>query len=524
METRGIITIIGLGPGAAEHLSRGALELLRQSRQVFLRTKIHPVVELLQKEGIVFSTFDYLYEQTPSFPEVYGGICRELLKAARQSPVLYAVPGHPLVHEESVRLLLEEAPKEGIEVLIHPALSFLDVILSSLKINTDPALQVLDGLSLETCAPATSCPVIVTQVYSKLVAADVKITLLDYYPPEHQVTVVQAAGVPGLEKIERLPLWKMDRLDWYDHLTSLYLPPGEPAGENAPLEKDVAPEGNGLPLPTAVAPSANLYPLDRLAYLMTRLRGSDGCPWDREQDHLTLRTYLLEETYEVLEALHENNPSKICEELGDLLLQIVFHSQIAAENEKFDLNDVIRGIGDKIVRRHPHVFGTVTVKDSREVNLNWEKIKAEEKGDAAPQRILASLSRNLPALMWAAKLQKKAAVVGFDWPDYSGPLEKVLEEAGELKEALLVGEEGQIEAETGDLLFSVVNLARKIRVDPEIALIRTCEKFVNRFNYVEDKATKDGGKMTDFSLDQLDIWWEEAKSLENNKKFKESSP
>ena len=505
MDTRGKITVIGMGPGAAGHLSRGALELMRISPQVFLRTRIHPVVDGLKEEGLVFSTFDYLYERASGFPEVYEGICRELLEAARQGPVLYAVPGHPLVHEESVRLLLEKAPDEGIEVEVHPALSFLDAVLSALKLNTDQGLQVLDGLSLGRQAPAVSCPVIVTQVYSRFVAGDVKVTLLDYYPPEHPVTIVQAAGVPGLERIEMLPLRKMDRPEWFDHLTSLYLPPVAAPDAVPTLEGMVAREGS---------PPGCLFPLDQLAVLMARLRGADGCPWDKEQNHLTLRTYLLEETYEVLEALHENNPSKVCEELGDLLLQIVFHSQIAWENGDFDLNDVIRGICEKIVRRHPHVFGEVTVKDSREVNLNWEKIKAEEKGGAAPQHVLASLSRNLPALMWAAKLQKKAAAVGFDWPDFQGPLEKVREEALELQEALATGEAGSIENEAGDMLFSIVNLTRKLRIDPEAALIRTCEKFIRRFGYVEDKAAKNGNKMTDFSLAQLDIWWEEAKSLE----------
>lgn len=519
METQGRITVVGMGPGAVGHISQEALILLKESPLVFLRTRIHPVVEWLQGEGVEFSSFDYLYEQMSSFHEVYAGICREVIKAAGQGPVVYAVPGHPLVYEESVRLILETAEEEGLKVLIYPALSFIDAILSSLRISTRQGLQVLDGLSLSEQGPAITSQVIVTQVYNSFVAADVKIDLLEYYPPEHPVTVVQAAGVPGLERIERLPLWKLDRLDWFDHLTSLYLPECGVSAVETAQTGDAAPE-DGLTLPgTATTESfASRFPLDRLADLLARLRGTEGCPWDREQDHLTLRQYLLEETYEVLEALHENNPQKIREELGDLLLQIVFHAQIAAESGNFDLNDVIQGISDKIVRRHPHVFGTVTVKDSREVNLNWERIKAEEKGGEKPRYLLMSLSRNLPALMWAAKLQKKAAGVGFDWPDYTGPLKKILEELEELQEALSSGDERQIENETGDLLFSVVNLARLIRVEPETALIRACEKFINRFNYVEEKAIENRQKLADYSLRQMDLWWNEAKSKENSKK------
>lgn len=500
METQGKITIIGLGPGDVGSISWNAMALLRESRPVYLRTKVHPMVEWLEEEGVQFSTFDYLYEQMPGFREVYEGISREVLQAAQKEPVTYAVPGHPLVYEESVSLILEAAAKEGIEVVIHPAVSFLDAVLSALRINTRLGLLVLDGLSLDEQPPSVVCPVIVTQVYSPLVAADVKLTLLDYYPPEHPVTVVRAAGVPGLEKIERLPLWKLDRLDWFDHLTSLFLPECNASGECPGVEPrdDVLPDSK--------------FPLDSLAELLVRLRAVDGCPWDREQNHLTLRTYLLEETYEVLEALQENDPEKICEELGDLLLQIVFHAQIASESGNFDLNDVVRGICEKIVRRHPHVFGSVTVKDSREVNVNWERIKAEEKSGEKPGHLLMSFSRNLPALMWAAKLQKKAAGVGFDWPDYHGPLEKVREELEELQEALAVGDEQQIENETGDVLFSVVNVARQIHVDPEVALTGACEKFIRRFNYVEDQAAKSAQKLSECSLQQLDLWWDEAKN------------
>jgi len=395
---------------------------------------------------------------------------------------------------------MEAAKQQGCEVRIYPAMSFLDALLVSLKLSPTIGLQVLDGLSVNEQAPQTTGPVIVTQVYNSLVAGDVKITLLEHYPPEHVVTVVKAAGVPGKERIERIPLWELDQLDWLDHLTCVYLPECE---HRCIDEAEVEPQT-----------SARNLPLDRLAGLMARLRLPGGCPWDREQDHNTLRQYLLEETYEVLEALQEKDRSKLCEELGDLLLQIVFHAQIASENGDFDLTDVIDGICEKIIRRHPHVFGTISVKDSREVNRNWEIIKAREKVEVPSSRLLDSVSRNMPILTRAAKLQKKAATVGFDWPDYHGAMEKIYEELNELQQALSDGVVEQIEKETGDLFFSMINLARLLNVDAEIALFGASERFIKRFNYVEKKAVENRVKLVNCSPHLMNIWWDEAKTLE----------
>ena len=450
------ITIAGLGAGAPGDLTLGAWEALKSSPCTLLRTGKHPVVEWLCREEIAFSTFDAIYEQAPNFQEVYARIAEAVLGEARRQPVLYAVPGHPLVAEESVRLILERAEQEGLQVKLLPAVSFLDAVFSALR----------------------------------LVASDVKLSLLELYPPEHPVTVLRAAGVPGEERVETHPLFEIDRLDWVDHLTSLYLP-----------ETD---KSNGI----------CCYPLDPLVKIISRLRGENGCPWDREQDHRTLRPYLLEEAYEVLEALNEGDMYKVCEELGDLLLQVVFHAQIASESRSFDINDVVAGISEKLTRRHPHVFGSVTVRDSREVNLNWAKIKAEEKGGYTPKGLLADVSMSVPALMRAFRLQKKAAGVGFDWPDYSGAMDKVHEELDELESVAAGGELIKIEEELGDLLFSVVNLARLLGVEPETALTGTSTKFIKRFAHVEEMARLANRDLLQCTLAELDKWWEEAKKLE----------
>jgi tetrapyrrole methylase family protein/MazG family protein len=271
---------------------------------------------------------------------------------------------------------------------------------------------------------------------------------------------------------------------------------------------------NGFQEPISEDETESRFPLDPLVNIMARLRGEGGCPWDREQDHQSLRPYLIEETYEVLEALDEGDMYKICEELGDLLLQIIFHAQIARESQQFDINDVIAGIDEKLIRRHPHVFGSVNVRNSSEVLVNWEKIKQKEREGAPPKSILANVPAALPALMRANKLQKAAARVGFDWPDYQGAYDKTREELGELKSAIILGDPQKIAEEVGDLIFSTVNLARQLGIEPEGALSKTSAKFIRRFEYVEKMARLAGKDLSHFTLTEKDKWWEEAKKLE----------
>jgi MazG family protein len=259
---------------------------------------------------------------------------------------------------------------------------------------------------------------------------------------------------------------------------------------------------------------------ESLVALQARLRAPNGCPWDREQTHESLRTYLVEETYEVLDALESRDAHKFADELGDLLLQIVFHAQLAAEAGKFDIADVIDQIYTKMVRRHPHVFGDVQADTSAQVLKNWEQLKAEERAKnkksrerAAQASILDEVPRGLPALLEAHQLTRRAANVGFDWPDVKGIFDKLAEETEELKQLLASGKSGEpdIEEEIGDLLFTGVNLARFLGFDPEIALKKTNRKFTRRFRAMESTAAARGHKLKDLSLQQLDALWNEAK-------------
>jgi len=248
--------------------------------------------------------------------------------------------------------------------------------------------------------------------------------------------------------------------------------------------------------------------LDELVEVMKQLRGEKGCPWDREQTHQSLKPYLVEETYEVIDALDRNDDNDLKEELGDLLLQIVFHAQIASEENRFNIYDVAQSIVEKLKRRHPHVFSNISVKDSDEVLKNWEKIKKDE----GKQSVLEGVPNGLPALLKARRVQEKAKRVGFDWENAEGAMEKVKEEIEEFSHVLKSGNKGKIEEEFGDILFSLVNVSRFLGIDAEESLRKTIDKFMQRFRRVE-KIVKESGKreLKNYSLRELDRLWDEVK-------------
>jgi tetrapyrrole methylase family protein/MazG family protein len=266
---------------------------------------------------------------------------------------------------------------------------------------------------------------------------------------------------------------------------------------------------------------------EKLVAVQARLRAPNGCPWDREQTHQSLRTYLIEEAYEVLEALEKGNDAKFAEEMGDLLLQIVFHSQIAQEEGRFTVAEVIREIHDKMIRRHPHVFGETHAKDSAEVLRNWEQVKAEERrssdkkgdertGDGVPKEtsLLDGVSRALPATLEGFQLTRKASRMGFDWEDTGGVFEKMREETEELQKALKEQDQSKMEEELGDLLFAAVNLSRFLKVDPEIALKKANAKFLHRFRTMERLARKSGREFKDLPRQEMEKFWDAAKKSE----------
>lgn len=481
------LKIIGLGSGDYKQLTLSAVEQLKAADNIILRTEKHPTVDYIKSLGIQFNTCDDIYNSAETFEATYNEISERVIKSCEEDKVLvYAVPGHPLVAEKSVELTLQKA-KDKIEVEIVPAVSFIDSILTALQIDPAYGLKIIDGLSLEIQKPDFHCGNIITQVYSRLVASEIKLKLMELYKDDTEIYIIKAAGVKDLERIEKLPLYELDRIDWVDYLTSIYIPP---IGEGAKYKT-----------------------MDELVALMTKLRGEGGCPWDREQTRESLKPYLLEETYEVLEAIEKDDIDLLVEELGDLLLQVVFHAQIAKEDGEFDINDITTGIVNKLVERHPHVFGDVIATTESGALKSWEASKRKLKGITTYTQTLVDIPETLPNLMRSYKIQQKAALVGFDWDDVKDAIAKVDEELEEVKEVYNTGNKQIIEEEIGDLLFAVVNVARFLNIQPELALRGTINKFISRFRYIEETALQNGSNIDKMTLQEMDKLWNQAKNI-----------
>lgn len=482
----GKITIVGLGPGSFGLITVETLEMLKTAKPLILRTAKHPTVSEIKARGIEFTSYDYVYEQQESFEKVYQTIASDCLEqAALGENLVYAVPGSPLVAEKTVTLIRELAEKQGIALTILPGMSFLEVLYTRLGIDPIEGLTVLDAMDVPSLPPDLTTALVVTQVYNHYVASEVKLALMEYYPDDYEVVVVKDLGLPE-EKILRVPLFELDRVPGIDHLTSLYVP---------------------------CKPPVEQFSLDPIIDIMSQLRSPEGCMWDVEQTHSSLRRYLVEEVYEVLEAIDLQQGDKLCEELGDLLLQIVFHARIAEESREFTMQQVVDVITEKMVRRHPHVFGDVTIRDAGEVVLNWDALKQLEYGSERLS-VLDGIPKGLPSLMRAYKLQSKAAKVGFDWHDIQPVWDKIEEELIELKAACVQSKIADIEGELGDVLFSVVNLARFLKIDAEVALNVTNNKFIRRFSYIENEINNNKLKWENIGIVELDILWERAKKQE----------
>jgi tetrapyrrole methylase family protein/MazG family protein len=510
----GKILMVGLGPAREGLITSEVQRILTTEKHIYLRTEVHPSVSFFYKRNIPFKTFDWLYEKATSFEELYESLVDMLIKEAKQyGTIVYAVPGSPTTGETTVRILREKAPEHGIDLQIHESISFIEPICKALALDPINGLLILDGLSFGPQQIQTSTFNLITQVYNKAVASDVKLKLMEVYPYDFEIILIQNAGVLNCEKVIHIPLYELDRLDSIDHLTTVVVPPLKTL-ETQVHEDEQCNLEHDLPQDSATCN----YPLDRLVEIMDKLRSPEGCPWDREQDHMTIRHNLVEETYEVLEALDNQDTCALCEELGDLLLQIVFHTQFEAEKRTFDMNNVIQGICDKLERRHPHVFGDIEVSSTADVLRNWDKIKAGEKKESSLSpsvSILDNIPKGLPALMYATKIQSKAAKVGFDWSTAEEAFQKVQEEAEELHSLFGNNTETkreELEEEIGDLLFAVVNVARLLEIDSEQALFKTIKKFYSRFNYIETEAKKENRKLEDMTLEEMDKLWNEAKS------------
>lgn len=463
----GRVVVVGLGPGDPRMVSVAAVEAIAASPRRFVRTTRHPSAHLVGPA----TSFDALYEQAADISDVYAGIADALAgEAERHGEVLYAVPGSPLVAEHTVELLRQD---ERVDLTIVPSLSFLDLAWDRLGIDPlEAGVRLVDGHGFALAAAGQGGPFLVGQCDSRMVLSDIKLAVDD----GPAVVVLQRLGLTD-ETVFTVEWEDIDRQVEPDHLTSLWVPR---------LSAPVAAE------------------LTRFAELVRTLRAE--CPWDRAQTHQSLTRHLIEETYEVLDAIAgldgESGYGALEEELGDLLFQVAFHATLAAEAGQFDLTDVARGIHDKLVGRHPHVFG-----EPGHPVPNWEEQKRIEKGRSS---VMEGVPGNLPSLLYAHKVQAKAAAVGFDWKNAAEAWPKVDEELEELRAALAAEtvDRRAVNDELGDVLFSVVNIARHIGVDPESALRASATKFRNRFEAVEALAAARRVPIAD------DLW-DEVKKASN---------
>jgi tetrapyrrole methylase family protein/MazG family protein len=447
------LTIVGLGPGGATLLTREAIDTLAAADEVWLRTARHPTVAGLP-QGPRYASFDDVYDRGASFEAVYGEIVARVWDlATRPQGVVYAVPGHPLFGEATTRGLIERARPSRASVRVVAGLSFLDVVATALGI--DPlasGLLLLDALEL---APGRRLlvpqrPTVIAQVYDRRAASQAKLALLEAYPPEHAVRIVR--GTDG--EVRETTLEQLDRdrgADAFDHLTTLYVP--------------------------ALPAIEDVRTFEGLRAVVAQLRNpAGGCPWDLEQTHASLKRFLLEEAYEAIDALDEGEPKRLAEELGDLLMQIVLHAQVAEDEGTFVIEDVIASITQKLVRRHPHVFGDVQVSGAEDVLRNWETLKQDERGDAP---LLDAVPKAMPALAQAQSVQGRAAKAGFGMPDAAG---------GEGIDDVLA--RGDADA-FGNALFALVGVARERGIDAEEALRLAVGRF--RARVAEEESARRAG-------------------------------
>ncbi|MRG88181.1 bifunctional methyltransferase/pyrophosphohydrolase YabN [Salinibacillus xinjiangensis] len=481
-----VITIFGLGAGDIDQISLGVYRTLTSSKAaIYTRTLDHPVIQSLMNEGVNFQSFDEVYGQHQDFESVYDQIAETLIQAAQQQSIIYTVPGHPMLAERTVQLLLEAEQRDAnLKVHIGHGQSYLDSLFTALSIDPVEGFQFVDATSFQRFDLKYGQHIIFTQVYDEMIASEVKLTLMEDLPDDYEVTVVHAAGSDS-EWMKKVPLYELDRKVPISNLISVYVPP--------------------------VPKELRNHQFERLREVIAILRGPNGCPWDLEQTHESLRPFLIEEAYEVIEAINDQNDDKVAEELGDVLLQIMLHGQIGEEEGFYSVDDIIQSITDKMIRRHPHVFGNANLESSDAVIQSWEEIKQEEQGDQ-PSSVLDGIEKSLPALLTALELQKKAAKVGFDWKEKTPIMNKIKEEIKEFEEAIENQSVTNSEKEFGDLLFAIVNLGRHEKINPEIALGRTNQKFKSRFQYIEKRAAENKKSLKDMSLSEMDRYWEEAKT------------
>lgn len=445
-----MIHIAGLGPGDPGSITLETFQLLKHTR-VVLRTEIHPTVESLKEWGIPFVSLDYFYEQNDSFDQVYQTIAQEVIRLYREEDkdLTFCVPGNPLIAERSVAELIGLLDEERIPYRIHPAVSFIDTIMDVLRRDPVRGLLILDAADLRDKGLSPETDTVITQVYNRRIASEVKLALADYLDDEDEVIYIRNAGIKDQENIRRIPLWSLDRQEDVDHLTTVF------------VERE------------RIKPGFQAF-----KKTIDTLREPGGCPWDREQTHESLRRYLIEEAYETVDAITEGDMDDVKEELGDVLLQVLLHARIAQENGDFTIHDVIRTVNEKMISRHPHVFGTLELSDSAQVLDNWEKLKKTEKGDVDLAKKLDKLPKSVPSAMRAVEVAKKAEAYGHKKAGREELIARLT--------ALLSDGGPRTAKEAAELTYLSVLMADNMGLQPEVLLQERVDEEILRLKKIDE--------------------------------------
>ncbi|WP_101772534.1 nucleoside triphosphate pyrophosphohydrolase [Peptostreptococcus faecalis] len=460
------VKIVGLGAGDISQISFGAKEALMNSEKNYLRTKEHPVVEKLDIE---YESFDSYYEEGKTFEDVYEQIAHKIIAEGKDKDIVYAVPGHPRVAEIAVSIIEKLANKENIELEVIPSMSFVDAMFNFLGFDPSEGFRLLDAFKIVKKDLDCDSNIIITQVYDRFIASNIKLALMEYYTDDQDIWIVSSAGVKGLELKKKVKLSDLDRVEnKFDHLTSLFIE----KSSNKKYE--------------------NIYDL---VEVVKELRGDNGCPWDKKQTHESLIKYLIEESYEVVDSIENDDIDLLIEELGDVLYQIVLHSQIGSEEGYFDFDEVCDTVSKKMKYRHPNVFEDSS-QEFENKEQNWEELKMNEKDENTISEGLNRIPKSLPALMKAEKIQSKIEKSGI-LLEKNIILEKTIKKFKQFLNAIENEDSYTAKDNVGELIFYVISLAKTLNISSEQALNSFNDKFVKNFEDIENKRIEEDKGIND---------------------------
>ena len=478
-----MLTIVTLGTGGEAYLTRGVERALRDAECVVLRTQRHPMVRFLEAENIVYTSLDSLYDACEDFDTFNRAAAVKLLEMSGKADVCYAVSDASF---DTTVAAVQRLKPRATAVKVLPGVSHTERCLAMLESHQD-GIRLYTAETFITSRVSPEEDLMLLELHSRECAGECKLKLMQIMPEEMHIKLISGDEKTGELKITPLSLFELDRQKHYDHLTAVYVP--------------------GVDMLQRTH-----FDMDDLIRVMKKLRAPDGCPWDKEQTYESILNSLLEESYEYIQAVREEDIDHMYDELGDILLQVVFQAEIARQHGDFEIGDVTTAICQKMIERHTHIFGTAKADTSDEVLANWEAIKRSQRGITTHAEAMENVSTGLSPLLRAHKVQNKARKVGFDWDTALEALKKVHEEADEVRQNLENGIDP--EEELGDLFFAAVNVSRLCKKDADIALHFATNKFINRFRRMENDIKSDGKCLEDLTLAEMDVYWNAGKQGE----------